>query len=238
MRKDYAKLKSKVSTKQRPKFKKKRSENRLWWLVIFLIVIFIFGLIFLKQQANKSPTHKEEKKPQNSVAVTKKSSAPAQPRFDFYTLLPSAQVATSENSQAKQNNTPPENQTFTDTTGKKSKAHISGEKTTPISATTPTTQAEISALEEKQLAQELDAAIKAAPTYAIQLGVFKDYMLADEQRAQFLMAGIDVKLKSVTKNNATRYRLWLGPYKSRAQAEQMQQKLKPYQPKIIVLSQP
>jgi len=73
----------------------------------------------------------------------------------------------------------------------------------------------------------------SAKRYVLLLGAYKDHTTADELRAQFVLQGLDVNIKSIKKDGQTLYRLWMGPYTLKM-AQQQQQRLQSDQIKSVV----
>lgn len=91
MPKDYAKRQTRKPTKRR-KNKKPKLHWKLWLLTLLLLGLFIFALTLLSHQKTKVATiTKKISLPVKKVAE-KPAVMPAQPQFDFYTILPKEQV--------------------------------------------------------------------------------------------------------------------------------------------------
>jgi len=245
MRKDYAKSnRSKINSKHSPRrhAKKASTEGRLWLIVCGLIALFALGLIYLKKESAKLPQAEEPKK---ITAVTPKKevpSAPVQPRFDFYTMLPSDKNADSTGAEAPAQETKSASATPNTKSNTKSASKPSTVKQTAKATTDESsTRNEIASLEKQQLVAESTSgahgqeAATVSPHYVLQFGIFKDFTAADEQKAQLVLQGVEAKIKTVKKNGNTLYQVWVGPYKTGAQAEKMQQKLKAEQIKTVMV---
>lgn len=213
MRKDYAKTKNKVTPKQPPRRTQPKSnlEGRLWLVACVLIALFIAGLFFLRQEGTKlAEQHAvQQTKVVKPTPAPKKTVSVPEPRFDFYTMLPSGKVSAPT-----------------------SAAQSVPSKRNPVSNIPLSAREQIANLEKQQLEEESSGKpAKALPTatksyFVLQLGLFKDFAKADELKAQLVFQGIEAKIKNLKKNGSVLYRVWVGPYKSSAQAEKMQQKLK------------
>jgi cell division protein FtsN len=70
--------------------------------------------------------------------------------------------------------------------------------------------------------------------YILQLGEFKEYSAADELKAEIVLQGYEVNITPNKKNALTLYRVWLGPYQTREQAQQQQKNLLSNQIKSVV----
>lgn len=236
MRKDYVRTKKVTSRPKRSPHsyhKKPKKEGRLWLLACGLIAVFIIGLVFLKQEGVKLAQHQKaspKKEPAQIATVkTKSAAAPAipQPRFDFYTMLPSEKVAT----------VAPE----PDATAAKNSKKVADTNNKVI--TSPANRNAIAALAKQQIEQESSQAItslqdslpKATTRYILQFGVYKDFASADELKAQLVLQGVEAKIKTIKRKEETWYRVCLGPYKTIAQASKIQQKLKSEQVKSSVV---
>lgn len=104
--------------------------------------------------------------------------------------------------------------------------------------------------EKKKLEQEVaQAAEQAMPKvekvsaenpslhYILSLGLFKDHTSAEEQRAQLVLQGLDVNMKTMQKGGKTLYRLWMGPYTSIKAAREQQTRLQSDQIKSVVVKE-
>lgn len=214
MRKDYAKTKTKNQPKKRYRGKAKGStlEGKLWLLACVLIGLFILGLFYLKKEEAKLAKKSLPTAVTSATAATKSSITT--PRFDFYTMLPSGKVNTT------------------------SIASITS-ATTPAKVAIPVTaRDQVALLTKQQLEETSQETPRPHPLglFILQLGLFKNFSLADEQKAQLVLLGIEAKVKTIKKNGVW-YQVWLGPYKSSAQAQKMQQKLKANQIKSVVIKE-
>ncbi len=70
---------------------------------------------------------------------------------------------------------------------------------------------------------ETTPTVKAPPThYILQLGVFKNYNDVDQLKAQMVLQGFEVTVKSIKKGNDTLYRVFMGPYPTQTAAKKQQ----------------
>lgn len=102
------------------------------------------------------------------------------------------------------------------------------------SSSTTSPQQQVSDLVKQQLDEESDSSSSnschgiinpSMTNYILQLGLFADSTAADQQRAQLVIQGLEVKIKSIKKNGTTYYRIWMGPYKTKQDALKQQQQL-------------
>jgi len=77
----------------------------------------------------------------------------------------------------------------------------------------------------------------ANTAYVLQLGVFKNRTAADQLRAKAIMQGFDTNVKSFKKGDNTFYSVWMGPYKTKAEAQQQQSSLATSQIKSQITKQ-
>lgn len=176
------------------------------------------------------------------------ASPPPQPKFDFYTMLPQGQNAASS---SNKNSTPatsapaPAATPITPATPPAAK-----QTTAPVitpAPSHPSGNAESKHPSQKQLKQNAQAdtsdliaaeiqklgtdntskskadtnTAKTTSHYIVQLGVFKNYNDADQLKAQLVLQGYEVVIKSFKKQN-TLYRVYMGPYPNLAAAKKQQ----------------
>jgi cell division protein FtsN len=210
MAKDYAKVKSKKS--QRTKRSKTTSNSSLWIVAMTLTGIFVAGLFFLKQQGERLLHEKlvEKDAKQNMAIAEKPIHKTPQPRFDFYTMLPKAQVNTASNSDV---------------------AHQPSSVATNNNPVAETNK--IDPIVEKQLQEEVTEQVLTEAkvsgqipfVYYLQLGIFKSFEAADQLKAQMSMLGHESQIKTIHQNTLRLYRVVLGPYKTSEEAERHQEDL-------------
>ncbi|MDC7248652.1 MAG: SPOR domain-containing protein [Sphaerochaetaceae bacterium] len=66
---------------------------------------------------------------------------------------------------------------------------------------------------------------KPKPIYFLQAAAVRHHNDADQLKAQLILAGYDVQVKKISKNNTIWYRVLVGPYTSKKQAENVKEKL-------------
>ena len=246
MAKDYAKVK-KQSTRGRGKARGDVGA-RFSIVVGVLIGLFIAGLMAIKligshvfSEQVETIKSSEKQPPAKKVEPIK----PPQPRFDFYTMLPKVDSSASSEQLAgtKTNST-------NNVVPAASQAIIEKKSPVPTPNTVEptfkpdskkTSQATSSAvditnLEKQRIEKEIQQANSDLPMnrYVLALAAFKDYAVADKQKAQYLLKGLDVKIKKVQKKGDTFYRIWMGPYASIQQAKQQQHALQEQHIKSVV----
>lgn len=175
-----------------------------------------------------------------SDANTPKSQIPA-PSSDF--SQPTTQQQTNSSSSSADNNvnsqSPQQDQASqpatSDTSSNSNDSTSDNAKASSDSSSDTTTpQEQVSDLVKQQLAQESDSSTSSCQhgiinpsttNYVLQLGIFQDSTAADQQRAQLVIQGLEVKVKTIKKNGTNYYRIWMGPYKTKQDALKQQQQL-------------
>jgi cell division protein FtsN len=211
MAKDYAKYK----TYQGPRSRR----GWLWLMLGLVLVLFLFGLFFLKGH------NKQEIAQQTADKLTKKileNPVPKspEPKFDFYNILPQDNLTLP--AQAMDDvvlfSTDPSMTVVDKTTSDPS--HF--KKTlNNLLETTPEQLAIAEA--KKQLDQEMSQLNNN--TYLLVLGNFQDVSQAEQYQAQALLKGFPVQKKVNKGNGGTSYQLFMGPYSGLAVASQAQKRL-------------
>lgn len=72
--------------------------------------------------------------------------------------------------------------------------------------------------------------------YAVQVGEFQGYAAADELKAKVVLQGYEATITPVKKDNATLYKVWLGPFATREQALRQQKDLTANQIKSVIIT--
>lgn len=253
MAKDYAKIKTQRPV-QRRSSKSNTREKRLWLLACVMTGIFIIGLVYLK---NASVHLASNHNTPVVTAVTAKTAnnEPAQPHFDFYSVLPgnanttpSKDQATASNNSDQQEPSHATSQTTDEAAAATAEPTavepaVSPAPSVPVennAATVVDKKAEVAALAKQQLDGESSQGASAAPasTYSLQLALFKDFDTADEFKANLVLQGMEVKMQTFRKSGTTFYRILMGPYTTLALAKKQQATLKQNQIRSEVISSP
>ncbi len=224
-----------------------------WLLVGFGLATGLFLAFVLYLWHPWRPVHKAE-----APVVAAPSDTPPKdttdPRFDFYTLLPSQKVTTPVPDAATPTTTPTPASVKTDTpvTSKNVEKTVTTTKDktekTIASKNTDITNKGTKDLHKAQLAKEADAkkakeelekdkaAAKAKDIakkpadanvhYTLQAGSFKSSAEADRRRANIVMSGLPVRVQKVTvKEGEVWYRVVVGPFAGKDKASQARQNL-------------
>ncbi len=212
MAKDYAKK----NRDKRSSSSNDQSSGKLWLVALVLIGCFVLGLVYLKQQNERlelaSQQTAEVPPAQKTHAVKSPPAATAPPakttpRFDFYNMLPKVAVPAPSDNGQQPTTLP---------------APINNQPAPAPAVVPPVT-----------------APVNAAPArgYIIQVGLFKDYAAADELKAEVTLQGFEAHINTLTKNGVTSYRVWLGPFTTRTDAQQTQQNLEANQLKGVLIKE-
>ncbi len=228
MTKDYAKRRRNQHLSRRSESQVKYQSIPAWlWMVAGLLVgITLSGLLYWKLHRTQSAPHtivdiQEDPPKANKAAVTKKSkkvtlaaNTPDTPknssRFDFYTVLPSM----NKKSQESEKEAPPTS-------------------TLDIALNKPNTNP---ALQSHALDDEptLTAQQEAQPvtklpnpgTYFIQAGSFRRIEQAEELKAELALTGFEASIQTFKMGDRdNRYRVLIGPFSSKDQAQNRQMHL-------------
>lgn len=246
MAKDYAKVKKPPS---RGRGKARGDGGARFSIVVgVLIGLFIAGLMAIKLIGSHVFSEQVEtiKSPEKQPPAKKNEPIkPPQPRFDFYTMLPKVDSsATSEQlAGTKTNNSDNAVSTASQPVTKR-ESPTSMPNTVELTfkpeakkipQAAPQTL-DIATLAKLRIEQEIQQANHDLPTvrYVLALAAFKDYTIADQQKAQYLLKGLSVKIKKVEKKGEIFYRIWMGPYSSVQQAKQQQRALQEQHVKSVI----
>lgn len=183
------------------------------WLAIGLTAgAFIVFLTKLEPSHDEVKRTRAEQKAERVAEANKTApspQAPVKPKYDFYTLLPESEVIV-----------PPE---------------AVPEKTPPVPAQPPVTQAEAAKIDANRALAALSgqtpapapAVIKPAATtqFFLQAGSFRKQADAEKVRAQIILLGQAVAVESGTVKEETWYRVLVGPFSNREQLTTAQKQL-------------
>ncbi len=250
MAKNYAKRDFKKHSVR----KAKNNLGWLWLLTGILIGGFGFGLMFLKKNitivtsAPTAPILPTKTAPavvkQTPVA---KTTTDDKTRYDFYTMLPNSPVQNQTVSDAPAIEAPAlkvakpldqaEQSMFhqTSTAAPVKPNTMTAPIKTPSAPnmpaaenTSPAEPSDLNALKNTPVAAKpapkkpLDEGIR----YNIDTGSFNRYELADAHKAELTMAGYArIHIETYVKGNETRYRVLVGPYKTKTEADMQQKSL-------------
>ncbi len=233
MSKDYA---------SRQVYRKRKSPSQWHFVssIVWLVVVagVCVGLWYAKQQYQQglvaAATFAKVVQPQQQpVHAATRHADVAEPRFDFYQLLPTMEVDEGNASSAASSvqhvdvlrRTPVATTVQQTTTPPDGNKVIEGEK--PPAEATAAANALPSSVTPAHTVQREETVTPPAPLqYLVQVASFARYEDADEMKARLLLLGFSAKVNmpqgSKTKNY---YRVILGPFARKDIAEQAQQRL-------------
>lgn len=204
-----------------------RITSSLLWLTTGVIIGFaIATYTFFKlptatqrlQSVIEKPLTSNQAAKKTTASDKKVAAAKPQPRYDFYDILPNAEVPASKTANSKPAAQP--------------KPAAAEKPATPGNQTAdnlpkPNTASDINDLATHRIKTESQ---EKAPTkdnahYALQLGSFSQYQEADQLRAELVLLGFDTNIKNSLRKGARIYQVWLGPFATVAEANSMQQRL-------------
>lgn len=87
-------------------------------------------------------------------------------------------------------------------------------------------QAKLKAEQAKQAAQNTQASSSAGTNYFVQVGAFRNRNEAEAQRAKLAMLNLQARVSEREQNGMPMFRVRLGPFSERADAEQVQSNLR------------
>lgn len=97
--------------------------------------------------------------------------------------------------------------------------------TTPVEVVVPRTPAFIKEIRNHEIQVEVKELEKKGP-YVMQCGSFRTYPQAESLKAKIAFAGLISEIKETTGSSGIWYKVRLGPYKTKRQAESDKNKLK------------
>lgn len=136
------------------------------------------------------------------------------PKFEFYTLLANEQIAGGGN-------------TPVPTAAAPVKAalplHAPLAPTATLASASPAAPIQTPVSAPVVMAEKLPTFIaNRKDTYMVQVGSFKNMQEAERMKVSLVMKGFDVKIASITQQHVSWYRVIIGPFASRPQAQQAQ----------------
>ncbi|ASM55372.1 hypothetical protein PNIG_a3481 [Pseudoalteromonas nigrifaciens] len=97
--------------------------------------------------------------------------------------------------------------------------------TTPVEVVVPRTPAFIKEIRNHEIQVEVKELEQKGP-YVMQCGSFRTYLQAESLKAKIAFAGLISEIKETTGSSGIWYKVRLGPYKTKRQAESDKNKLK------------
>lgn len=138
-------------------------------------------------------SHADSKK--NPAAAAQQQAALPKPKFEFYTLL--------TNDAAKRGNVRPT------------------EQDSALHAMSSTQQSPVSSAAVKSASKQV-LTLPKQEAYLLQVASFKQRQDADRMKAALVMKGFDVNVKKSVQENGRFYRVILGPFATKEEAQKMQ----------------
>ncbi|KTD61544.1 SPOR domain-containing protein [Legionella spiritensis] len=200
MARDYGK-----NSNKRPPGK---SSGPLLWVFVSFLLGYLAATLFDMQTVKDWVNHnvlaeKPQAQPRVKRVADRKPELP-KPKFEFYTLL-------SRDSSAPTRRTPPPSQNQSPAPA--AVPHASNPSASqPLSPAAPPTPP---VTQSNPVTGTNDA-------YLVQIAAFNKRQDAERLKATLVLKGFDVSLMTVTQQNNSWYRVVVGPYHSRAEAEKAQ----------------
>ncbi len=193
MVKDYAKKYRKFKY---PVPRRKNNATVLWWVLGISLILFVFGLGFLKSIHKEKPIRPIEKtiKKKNIQTPTPQ---PPEPKFDFYNILPHENLSLPQRGDSVIKEMPLSNDITSSLESKSINTMIS-----------PTPEQVAIAEAKKQLEEEMG---KLNQSYILVLGNFTDRSHAEQLQAEALLKGFPVRKKVIWIDGKPTYQIVIGP---------------------------
>ncbi len=204
-----------------------RQRGNMLGQLLLVVVVFVAGYLTasLYDLASVTSWIGSQVLANNSAVIIKQPSAQQasipKPKFEFYTLLANDQAASvaatataTASASAPVASAPP-------TATLASKALPLHAPLAPVAAVTTKSPAPV-VLAEKMPALLANTRIGDRDTYLVQVGSFKNMQEAERMKVSLVMKGFDVKIAAIRQQNISWYRVIIGPFASRNQAQQAQ----------------
>lgn len=199
MAKDYGRRKPGKQKSSAPK-------QFFWILASFLggyLAATVFDFTSLSTWVNNNILTKEEQKPETKQ-LARRPELP-KPKFEFYTLLAKDQTVVARPTPAKP-------------TPRTAAAAVAS---APAAVQKPQPAAAVPVVESKPAVSVANAAT-AKGSYQIQVASFRNRQDAEHLKAALTLKGFDVNVYNTSQNNVNWFRVIVGPFDSRIDAEKMQ----------------
>lgn len=192
----------------------------LWVIASFLsgyLAATVFDVTSLSNWIDKNVLAQEEKPTPATPAVVKHEERP-KPKFEFYTLL------------SKDNSAPVTNHAATAATPTKTiptpatpSAHAAAGQSVGQAAV-HATQPAVAVVESKPVtdAKPSVPAVQAHESYLVQVAAFNRRQDAERLKALLVLKGFDVSITTIAQNRTNWFRVIIGPFHSRSEAEKAQ----------------
>ena len=205
-----------------------RQRGNMLGQLLLVVVVFVAGYLTasLYDLASVTAWIGSQVLSNNSAVIIKQPSAQQasipKPKFEFYTLLANDQAANAAppaSASAPVVSAPAPSAPPTATLA--SKALPLHAPLAPVAAVTTNSHAPV-VLAEKMPALLANTHIGDRDTYLVQVGSFKNMQEAERMKVSLVMKGFDVKIAAIRQQNISWYRVIIGPFASRNQAQQAQ----------------
>lgn len=194
----------------------------VWGLAGLAVGLLVALIVSMQDQApahTPTPALAPQAPPAEMTAkpVQQPPAVPAQPQrphFEFYTLLPELEVVVPETAPPK----PPAASQPPATATPQPPATTSAPTESPSKATPPPAP--------------------ASERFMLQAGSFRQNQEAERLRASLALLGVEARIQQVTVNNDTWYRVHVGPFSSRSEADRVRERLTNNQVQTMLLRLP
>ncbi|MDP3561121.1 MAG: SPOR domain-containing protein [Legionellaceae bacterium] len=210
-----------MATKYGKKNMGRRSSNGIGSLM-FAFVAFIFGYLLatafdINQLSGWVNTHILAKAPSSPTRPVVQQAEVPKPKFEFYTLLakgqngqPPVELAPSSQSQVAAVNAP--------------------QQVAVVPAASTVVPIDLTVTQKLPLHEPLiangqqpkSAPVIAGERYMIQVGSFKNVREAEKMKISLVMKGFDVNISTTNQQQMNWYRVIIGPFRSRSDAQKAQ----------------
>jgi cell division protein FtsN len=206
-----------------------RSQNRgsshfgLWIFTIILFAAFTFGLVYLGKHKHSETTKTIAAEPAKNIVKEKETEerpkqkpvAPhksAEQNFEFYDILTQSKIDKKEATNSVKTSA-----NVITTSAKTNSVTSTGNQNSLTNKNTSTTNQTSATATEKA---------KPKPTgYMVEVLKTKDFEVVDRAKAELALIGYEVNIESFKVNDATKYVVTIGPYKSKDEALKTQKQL-------------
>lgn len=201
----------------------KGSKSYLWVFVAFVagyICTSLFDISAINHWIKENLLTKQGEETQIAKKPTQVQGAP-KPKFEFYTLLTNEKVPAEVES--KQATTPNSDiQATTNNAIARMKEEPIQEVVTASVAQTTSKYPDKPGVEISKK-QTIEVPINNKESFLVQVAAFKTKPDAERMKATLLLKGFNVSIATATQNNSNWYRVIIGPFPSRLQAQKAQQ---------------
>lgn len=183
-----------------------QSSGFLWLVIGLAIGLFVAFLVYIQKQ----PTVSSTKSVEQPTAPSDKTSVPAKKPTASHKdpVEPQAQTDTAEEKHFEYHEMLVEREVDVPSESPPSTLPTQNKSNTPATSNQ----------------QEKEKTPTEKPSW-LQCGAFRSVEAADGLKAKLTLLGMNAVIKKQTSNNTTWYRVWLGPYASKREAEKHKQQL-------------